>query len=150
MVFKHPSQLSCYWPKCRQGGGDCWTLRSELSMSQCVLSFSCVVREHAEYSEFVSRGSGCRRRCVPGDAVLSDRVNLSLLGSFFSILSVPVCADGLVIPNSGGLCVTEVTRLARIVCWVQEQRFNRESTQISRIKVRHVCRTGRETDKEQN
>ncbi len=145
MVFEHPSQLSCYWPKCHQGGGDWWTLRSELSMSQCVLSFSCVVWEHVKDSEFVSRGSGRRQWCVPGDTVLSNGANLFLLSSFFSILSVPVCADGLVIPNTGSFCVAEVTRLTCIVCWVQQQRLNRESTQISGIKVRHVCRTERET-----
>lgn len=113
-------------------------------MSQCVLSFSCVVQEQIENSEFVSRGTGRRRWCVPGDAVLGDGANLCLLGSFLSVLSVPVCADSLVIPNSGRLCVAEVTRLTRVVCWVQKQRLNRESAQIPGIKVRHECRTERE------
>jgi len=146
MVFEHPSQLSCYWLMCRQGGEDCWKLRSELSMNQCVLPFSCVVREHIENSEFVSRGSGRRRWCVPGDTVLGDGANLCLLGSFLGILSVPVCVDSIVIPNSGRLSVAEVTRLARIVCWVQQQWLNRESTKIPGIKVRHVCLTGRERE----
>lgn len=93
-------------------------------MSESVMLFESVC---SVASELISRGSGCGWWYVPGYTVLGDKIYLSLLGGFLDISLVPVCVDCVIIPNSGGLGVAEVTWLACIVRRVQKQWLDGES-----------------------
>lgn len=99
------------------------------------------------FSQFVSWCTGSRGRCFPSHTVLGDGPNVDLLGSFLSVRSVPVCTDGLVVPDGGRLGVAEVTWLARVVRRVNQQRLNRERSQIPRLEVGHVGRAERKKEK---
>lgn len=63
------------------------------------------------------------------------------------VQAVPVGGGGLVVPDGGGLRVTHVARLARVVGGVQEEGLHREGLQVPRLKVRHEVRTDGEKGK---
>lgn len=62
--------------------------------------------------------------------------------------SVPVSIHCLIVPDGGGLCVAEVTRIARVVCRVNQQWLYRERSQIPRLEVGHVSRAERRRERE--
>lgn len=73
--------------------------------------------------------------------VLRLAAQLLLLAALARSRPIPVGVDRLVVPDSGGLRVADVARVARVVRGVNQQRFGRKRTQIPPLEVRHVVLT---------
>lgn len=55
--------------------------------------------------------------------------------------SVPVSGYRLIVPDSGGFCVTEVTWLPSVMGWINKQGLCREGFQVSGLVILHVLRS---------
>lgn len=110
-----------------------------------------MARTPVQYSsELVARGSGSRRRRVSSDAVLRYGSDAALLGRLAGVLPVPVCGDGLVVPDGGSLGVADVARLAGVVGGIEQQRLHGEGLQVPWLEMGHVLNTEEDTRNRNN
>lgn len=76
--------------------------------------------------------------------VLGLAADLSLLPRFSWACSVPVCADLVIVPNSGGLSVADVAWVPCIMCWVHQKRLCREGLEVPGFKLVLIIRAAEE------
>lgn len=97
--------------------------------------------------QFIPGRASSRRWRIPAHSVLCHCLDLTLLRRLTSVLPVPVCCHRLVVPDGGGLRVTDVAWFSGVVSGIDEQRLHREGLQVPGLKVGHEVNTEEKIDR---